>query len=65
MKEQTLLILEKVKNGELTAQVAQEQLFVLFGVSGQRQTVCPNCQSTDIHFGLAVFKCKICGCLFG
>lgn len=34
MKEQTLSILEKVKTGELTAQVAQEQLFVLFGVSG-------------------------------
>ena len=34
MKEQTLSILEKVKTGELTTQVAQEQLFVLFGVSG-------------------------------
>ena len=33
MKTDTLSILEKVKNGELTPQVAQEQLFVLFGVS--------------------------------
>lgn len=29
-----LSILEKVKNGELTPQLTQEQLFVLFGVSG-------------------------------
>ena len=34
MKTETLSILQKVKNGELTPQVAQEQLFVLFGVSG-------------------------------
>ena len=34
MKEQTLSILEKVKNGQLTMQVAQEQLFVLFGIIG-------------------------------
>ena len=34
MKRETLSILKKVKNGELTPQVAQEQLFVLFGVSG-------------------------------
>lgn len=34
MKTETLSILEKVKNGELTPQIAQEQLFVLFGVSG-------------------------------
>ena len=34
MKTETLSILEKVKTGELTPQVAQEQLFVLFGVSG-------------------------------
>lgn len=33
MKIEILLILEKVKNGELTPQVAQEQLFILFGVS--------------------------------
>lgn len=64
MKEQTLSILQKVKDGMLTPEIAQEQLFVLFGVSGERQTVCPNCQSTEIHFGLATFKCKICGCLF-
>ena len=32
MKTETLSILEKVKTGELTPQVAQEQLFVLFGV---------------------------------
>lgn len=34
MKEQILAILEKVKTREITTQVAQEQLFVLFGVSG-------------------------------
>jgi len=34
MKRETLSILKKVKNGELTTQVAQKQLFVLFGVSG-------------------------------
>lgn len=34
MKRETLSILKKVKNGELTPQVAQKQLFVLFGVSG-------------------------------
>ena len=34
MKRETLSILEKVKNGELTPKVAQKQLFVLFGVSG-------------------------------
>lgn len=34
MKTETLSILEKVKTGELTTQVAQEQLLVLFGVSG-------------------------------
>lgn len=33
MKIETLSILEKVKNGELTPQAAQKQLFVLFGVS--------------------------------
>ena len=33
MKEQTLSILEKVKTGELTTQVAQEQLLLLFSVS--------------------------------
>lgn len=33
MKTEVLSILEKVKTGELTTQVAQEQLFVLFGVS--------------------------------
>lgn len=39
MKTETLSILEKVKNGELTPQVAQEQLFVLFGVSGSVFTI--------------------------
>lgn len=34
MKRETLSILKKVKNGELTPQVAQKQLFVLFGISG-------------------------------
>ena len=34
MEEKTLQILTKVKNGELTPQIAQEQLFVLFGISG-------------------------------
>ena len=34
MKRETLSILKKVKNGELTPQVALKQLFVLFGVSG-------------------------------
>ena len=34
MKTETLSILEKVKNGELTPKIAQEHLFVLFGVSG-------------------------------
>ena len=33
MKRETLSILQKVKNGELTPQVAQKQLFILFGVS--------------------------------
>jgi len=33
MKTETISILEKVKNGELTPQIAQDQLFVLFGVS--------------------------------
>ena len=35
MKEQTLSILEKVKTGELTTQVAQEQLLDLFAVSSR------------------------------
>ena len=34
MKTETFSILEKVKNKELTPLLAQEQLFVLFGVSG-------------------------------
>ena len=34
MEEKTLQILTKVKNGEITPKIAQEQLFVLFGVSG-------------------------------
>ncbi|MDH3382041.1 MAG: hypothetical protein OEL54_05010 [Flavobacteriaceae bacterium] len=33
MKTKILSILEKVKTGELTTKVAQEQLFVLFSVS--------------------------------
>lgn len=33
MESETLSILNKVKNGELTPQLAQNQLFVLFGVS--------------------------------
>ena len=33
MKEQTLSILEKVKTGELTTQVAQEQLLPIWNVS--------------------------------
>lgn len=32
-EKETLSILEKVKNGQLTLQMAKEQLFVLFGVS--------------------------------
>lgn len=31
MKDQTLWILERVKNGEMLPQTAQRQLFVLFG----------------------------------
>lgn len=34
MKTKTLSILKKVQSGDITIQVAQEQLFVLFGVSG-------------------------------
>ena len=36
MKRETLSILKKVKNGELTPQVAQKQLFVLFGAIGSK-----------------------------
>jgi hypothetical protein len=35
MKAKTLSILEKVKNRQITPKIAQEQLFVLFGVSGR------------------------------
>lgn len=41
MKAQTLTILQKVKNGELTPQMGQESLFVLFGVSNR---ACANCK---------------------
>ncbi len=33
MKTETLSILEKVKSGKLTPEVAQEQLFVLLGIA--------------------------------
>lgn len=58
MKTETLSILEKVQNGELTPQVAQQQLFVLFGVSGSASS------SPTLHEVGNVFDdvdcCKLC-----
>lgn len=42
MKTKTLSILNKVQSGEITIQVAQEQLFVLFDVSGSLQPLTVN-----------------------
>lgn len=36
MIEQTILILEKVKNNELSIQEAQEQLFTLFNIDNKK-----------------------------
>ena len=42
MKTETLSILQRVQNGEITPQIAQEQLFVLFGVVGRSEQLPPN-----------------------
>lgn len=43
MKTETLSILQRVQNGEITPQVAQEQLFVLFGVTNRTCSNCYHC----------------------
>ena len=53
MKRETLSILKKVKNGELTPQVAQKQLFVLFGVSGCF-TIGAKFKSQNVFMGMSM-----------
>lgn len=60
MKTETLSILEKVKNVELTTQVAQEQLFVLFGVSVSLPFISKGEWVFERSSGYAGYRCKKC-----
>ena len=63
MEKETLSILDKVKNGELTPQVAQEQLFVLFGVSNNEVVVCPRCKGENQYIKTKNgYKCAFTDC---
>ena len=60
MKTETLSILEKVKNGELTLQVAQEQLFVLFGISVSLPFISKGKWEFERSSGYAGYRCQNC-----
>ena len=73
MKDKTLEILKKVKNGELSLVKANNQLWGLFSISGNAyfdsDFVCPDCGSTAAEPPLRLtarirsgtWKCSDCG----
>jgi hypothetical protein len=59
--------LEELRTGQITTNIAMEQILLLFDVVGRSELlVCPNCNSNDIHknFYTDDYGCNGCGHLW-